>query len=474
MSSEPAVALVGAPEDPDVPGWRRPPITADQRREDLLLAGGLLVGSLLSLAITVGMYDDPAPAWVAMLCLGAMTVPLAWRRRWPGPVAVVVAAVFIAAGLMHVSEQLFSNISLFVALYTVGAWEHRRAVAAWVRIAIVVAMFLWVLGSVFQAITDPDAIPGLSRAGAFSPLVSYLLVQVLTNILYFAGAYYFGDHAWAAARERARTAWRGRLLTAERRRAEEQAVAIERLRIARELHDAVAHHVSMMGVQAAAARTVLSADATAAAVALEHVEESAREAIRELHGVLGTLRAADPDPRDAEAGAALASLTVEQIPVLVERSAEGGTPAQFQVVGEPVPLPPLVSLNLYRIAQEALTNARRHAGVGARVDVRLRYAAEVVELEVADDGAGVRRGRMPSSGLGQVGMRERVAADGGTLEVGPRGRGGYLVRARVPLAGPRDLRRAGATGAATGPVGAVGVAGGPAGVGGTAGVGGAA
>jgi signal transduction histidine kinase len=305
----------------------------------------------------------------------------------------------------------------------------------WVRAAIIVGMFVWLIGSVFQSITDPDAIPGLSRAGAFSPLVSYLMVQVLTNILYFAGAYYFGEHAWQAARERARTAWRGRLLTAERQRVEEQAVAIERLRIARELHDAVAHHVSMMGVQAAAARSVLGADPALAAQALEQVEDSARDAIRELQGMLVTLRSVDPDAQDAEAGAALASLTVEQIPALVTR--DGGTRTQFQVVGEPVPLPPLVSLNLYRIAQEALTNARKHAGVGARVDVRLRYAADAVELEVADDGMGVRRGRVPSSGLGHVGMRERVAADGGTLEVGPRARGGYLVRARVPIAAPR-------------------------------------
>jgi signal transduction histidine kinase len=103
-----------------------------------------------------------------------------------------------------------------------------------------------------------------------------------------------------------------------------------------------------------------------------------------------------------------------------------------------VRVPPLTSLNLYRICQEALTNVRKHAGAGARVDVRLRYEGDAVELEVADDGTGGRRlGRRQSGGLGLVGMRERVAADGGTLEAGARGRGGFLVRARVPLA-PRS------------------------------------
>ncbi len=431
------MSLLGVPDDPDVPGWRRPCPTADDRRADVLLAVGMLVGATLSLALmhSAGLYDEPAPGWLSVLLLAATILPLAWRRRWPSPVAVLVAVLFVVVSLAQVPETLFVNIALFMALYAVGAWEHRRAAAVWVRLGIVAAMFVWLLITVFQAIADPDAVPGLSRAGALSPLVSYLLVQVLTNILYFAGAYWFGDHAWAAARAHARTAWRGRQLAAERRRVEEQAVAIERLRIARELHDAVAHHVSLMGVQAAAARTLLAVDPGQAQAAMEQVEESARSAIDELHGMLGTLRAADPQGRDAEAGAALASLTVEQLPALVEQAAEGGTRAGFQVVGQPVALPPLVSLNLYRIAQEALTNVRKHAGPDARVDVRLRYDGAAVELEVVDDGSGARRTRPAPGGLGQVGMRERVVADGGTLELGPRARGGYLVRARVPLGG---------------------------------------
>ncbi|WP_454051157.1 sensor histidine kinase [Cellulomonas sp. Marseille-Q8402] len=428
---DPTGAVVA--DDPDAPGWRRPPITADQRRVDVLLAAGLLVGGVLSLALgrTAGMYDDPAESWVGLVVLLGLVGPLALRRRRPSAVALVVAAAFVVLGQARVPETLFANIALFMALYSVGAWETSRARATWVRGAIVVAMFVWLLITMFQAVTDPEGVEGFSNAGAFSPLVAFLLIQVLTNILYFAGAWWFGEHAWNAARERARTDFRGRQLVGERQRVEEQAVAIERLRLARELHDAVAHHVSMMGVQAAAARVVLTHDPEQAAAALEQVEDSAREAVDELHGLLTTLR---DTGLDAEGGAAVGSLSVERLPGLVQQAADTGLAAQFQVVGEPVRVPPLTSLNLYRICQEALTNVRKHAGAGARVDVRLRYEGDAVELEIADDGRGGRRVRMTSGGLGLLGMQERVAADGGTLETGARGRGGYLVRARVPLA----------------------------------------
>ncbi|MEV7973373.1 sensor histidine kinase [Cellulomonas sp. NPDC089187] len=424
--------------DPDDPRWCRAPATPAQQRADAWVAVVLLIGAVLDLALwqVVGLYDDPASGPVAVACLIAMIAPLRLRRRYPSVVAGICAAMFIVTVSFQVSETLFVNIALFMSLYTVGAWESSRTRAFWVRTVIIVAMFGWLLTSIFQSVTDPEAIPGLSRAGAFSPMAAYLMSQVLTNILYFAGAWYFGDHAWNSARERARTEWRGALLVAERRTVEEQAVSLERLRLARELHDAVAHHVSMMGVQAGAARVVLAADPEKAAASLEQVEESAREAIRELQGVLGTLREAG---QPVHPGQAVTSMSVEQLPALAAQSTEAGVDTTYQVVGQPRTLPPLLSLNLYRIAQEALTNTRKHAGEGAHADVRLRYGDDAVELEITDDGGGVTRRHRPSgSGLGQIGMQERVAADGGSLEAGPRGRGGYLVRARVPLATMRE------------------------------------
>lgn len=427
-------AAPALPPDPDAPGWRRELPSADRRRADAAAAAAMFAGAILSLVLyrTAGVYDEPASGPVSLVCLLVTTAPLAWRRRWPAATLVVVAVAFGVTSTLLVPEMLVVNIALFMALYSVGAWEPSRRRAGWVRGVVVVGMFVWLVVSLFQASTDQEVLDHFDGVGVFSPLVAYMLIQILTNVLYFAGAWWFGDHAWASARDRARAERRTRELQVERVRVEAQAVTIERLRLARELHDAVAHHVSLMGVQAAAARTLLGSDTTRAGTALEHVEDSARDAITELHGLLVTLREQDPGVGPEEA---VASLDVERIPALVAESLAAGVPASFQVVGEPVALPPLVSLNLYRITQEALTNVRKHGGPGARADVRLRYLDDAVELEVGDDGVGQRRsgpGRGPG-GFGIIGMRERVAADGGTLLTGPRRTGGFVVRAQVPL-----------------------------------------
>jgi signal transduction histidine kinase len=244
--------------DPDEPGWTRPAPTPGERRADLILAAALFVGSILSLVLytVAGFYDDPADLGVSILALAFITLPLAWRRVRPATVALVLSAAFIVIGQLHVSELLFTNITLFLALYSVGAWMSDRRRAFIVRIVIVFAMLVWLLISMFLATTDPDAMPGFSRAGLFSPLVAYLLIQILTNILYFGAAWFFGNRAWDGAKERAVLEQRTALLDRERIRSARQAVSLERLRIARELHDVVAHHVSVMGVQAGAARTI--------------------------------------------------------------------------------------------------------------------------------------------------------------------------------------------------------------------------
>lgn len=183
-----------------------------------------------------------------------------------------------------------------------------------------------------------------------------------------------------------------------------------------------------MGVQAGAARSTLDGDPAAAREALLHVEATARSAIDELHGILVTLRDAESSASDQTAGS---TVGIAALSSLVQASVDAGLPTDLEVVGEPRPLPPTLSLNLYRIAQEALTNARKHAGPEAVAEVRVRYLADAVELEVAN--TGTVRGRRAIGGLGQLGMRERVATSGGSLEVGPRSRGGYLVRARLPV-----------------------------------------
>lgn len=406
-------------------GWVRPAPTRHERLLDLAIAGGLYVAAVLSQQLyrVAGVYTDPADAVLTFALLAAAVLPLAVRRAHPVIAAVTVSIAFIACGSLRVPELLIVNITLFMAIYTVGAWVSRRSLAIGVRSAIVLGMAVWLMLALFQSATDPDALDGFSRAGAFSPLVAYMLIQVIINLLYFTGAWWFGDRAFASARQRWELEQRTAELERERERTAAQAVALDRVRIARELHDAVAHHVSVIGIQAGAARTVLTRDADAASAALQTIEQTTRETIRELHEMLTTLR--DNDEADDSARG------LERVPELIAASVDAGLPTSYHVIGDAQPVPAVASVNLYRIAQEALTNVRKHAGPDATADVRVRYGGDHVELEIANTG-GVTVHRMPG-GLGQLGMRERVAASGGTLELGPRSRGGYLVRARIPL-----------------------------------------
>ena len=383
-----------------------------------------------------GFYEKPAEAWVSALIIAALMLPLAARRRHPEIVAVVVAVAFFACQILSVPELLFSNIALFVAIYSVGAWSVHRRAATVTRIAIIIGMFVWVAVSLVMTVSDPELAPGVSRAGVFSQFAAVSVIQVITNLLYFGGAYYFGNTAFTAARERAELVARTAELADERELSSQQAVTLDRVRIARELHDVVAHHVSAMGVQAGAARRVLPTDPERAGAALTQIEQSARSAITELHRLLTTLRDTGTDATDSDAANESSSTRgVEQLPDLLAVSRAAGIPTTMRVIGEPRALGGLVGFTLYRVAQEGLTNIRKHAGDRATVDVRLRYLDDSVELEIADTGQGQGLASPDGHGLGQVGMRERVAAVGGSLEVGPRSRGGYLVRAVVPDGG---------------------------------------
>ena len=206
----------------------------------------------------------------------------------------------------------------------------------------------------------------------------------------------------------------------------------ERLRIARELHDVVAHHVSVMGVQAAGARRVLDREPERAAAALETIEATSRQAVTELQRLLGMLRSTDDrgPGGDGRPG-------VGQLAVLARASGDAGMPVEVLVEGVPPDsLPATLDLSIYRIVQEALTNARKHGGPGSRAEVRVRFGFRSVEVVVSNDagGAGPTRPVVEAGGRGLVGMRERVGLFGGELTAGPRPEGGFVVRAVLPLA----------------------------------------
>lgn len=396
------------------------------QRNDIALAAAVCVGALISVGLSTvaGVYGaQQAKLPVAIAYCFVLAAPLAVRRRWPATVAVIVCTAYFVAVTIHIPEVYAGNIAMFIAIYTVGAWSDDRRRALIVRAAIILGMFVWLLVVMFHEAADPS--PGApSQAGAFSPFVAYMLLNLLFNALFFGGAYWFGERAFAASRQRRALEERTAELERERERSAAQAVALDRMRIARELHDIVAHHVSLMGVQAGAARAVMDTDPDAARATLAAVEGSARTALDELRRLLQTLRTSEGDDLGAS------TVGLGGLGALVEAASAAGLPTVMQTAGDPIPVPESAQLTLYRVAQEALTNARRHGGPGATADLRLRYGADWTEVEIANTG---RRVTTVGTGLGLQGMRERAAAAGGSIELGPRPDGGFLVRVRVPV-----------------------------------------
>lgn len=420
--------------------WRRPGPTAHQQRADIGIASLVLLGALITIVLVNSMgafaFGD-APSLAEQLSwAAAITAPLALRRRFPEIVALVVAGLFIGAQARHVGDNLVPSVALFFALYTLGAWGIDRVRARWVRIGIIVAMFAWLGYSMAQSLMGP--VPDFAgAAGPLDPLLASALHSIGFNLLFFLSAYFFGNISWESARRRHELEVQGDRLRRSQEENARQAVVAERLRIARDLHDVVAHHVSVMGVQAAAARRVFESDTEQASRSLGAVEETARVAVGELRSLLGVLRSgrADDDASDEQERPAAPGL--DQLGTLVREVQEIGLHTDYRVFGTPRAVPEATALSVYRIAQEALTNTVKHAGA-SRVDVRVRFLARTLEVEVTDDGRGVdpahsSGGSTGSAGLGLVGMRERMSVHGGELEVGPRREGGFRVRARFPL-----------------------------------------
>jgi signal transduction histidine kinase len=274
-----------------------------------------------------------------------------------------------------------------------------------------------------------QAIAGLAIGLGVSALVSHNDPQ--GNVGGFVGSAVFFAIGWGIGFALSRKYWeteqaKERAVRAERERVERArlAVADERTRIARELHDVVGHSVSVMTVQASAARRLLKPHQEKEREALLVVEQTGREALAEMRKMVGVLR------RPEESPALAPQPSLEHIDKLVAHTEERGLPVELRIEGEPQQLPAGVDLTAYRLVQEGLTNAIKHAGA-ARAEVVVRYGNGNVEVSVTDDGSGDGGGE--TGGHGLVGMRERVAVYGGELEAGPRAEGGYRLKARLPI-----------------------------------------
>ena len=364
------------------------------------LALSLCLLALAQSEVWIGWHDggDGTPsgaraAEAVVLALPALA--LAWRRRAPTAAAIVVggAAVLQVAAVARYAPFLPLLLPLLLVNYANAAYGRAR-----VRLAGLVAVAggaASVVALIPQARTSSEAL--------FSAVV-------------VAGSWLVGD----AVRQRVR---RLEVVEASRDEWARAAVADERVRIARELHDVVAHSVSLMGVQAGAARMLLDDDVAKARDALASIETTARDSVAELQRLLAILRTGDADELEPQP-------TLSDLAALAAATRAAGLAVHLDAGPLPAELPPGPSLAVYRIVQEALTNVLKHADA-TRADVRVELVGDALEVEVADDGRGVALRRRKGHGL--IGMRERATLYGGTLEAGRRADGGFTVRARFPL-----------------------------------------
>jgi signal transduction histidine kinase len=380
----------------------------------------LLVDGLLALVVAVlgvttvgGPRDAPTRPVVVAVFSVAMCAPIALRRRYP--IGAFGCTVFVG-GLqaLLLSRPIGSDFAVIVVLYTLAAYRPRRVSLPGLGICLagsMVAVVRWAPHLINHSLFMLGAI----AAFFIGPL---LLTWLLGDSMQWRRGFYRSLEERAARLERERDAQA------------QVAAAAERARIARELHDVVAHNVSVMVVQADGAGYALDSSPELARQALEAISSTGRQALAEMRSLLGVLRSADDDP---------AELTpqpgVEQLAGLLEQARAAGLPVSFAVEGVPRPLLPGAALTAYRIVQESLTNARKHGGPTVTATVTLRFCEDRLVIKVTDDGrkpsAAVQADRQ---GHGLIGMHERVEAYGGTVSAGPRPGGGWRVTAMLPLA----------------------------------------
>ncbi|MFF8966632.1 sensor histidine kinase [Streptomyces globisporus] len=374
---------------------------------------------LSGMSMVSGMYDAGREEIVAVpVALGFSTV-VALRRKAPEKMLLLAILVGVVQLVFDVRPGI-GNFAMLVITYTVATVGERWAS----RLALIGSLSAAALSQLRW-----EAEPGGSWAQVIFVTVimtvPFVLAWVLGDSLRTRRAYFDQLEERAARLER------------EREAQSKVAVAAERARIARELHDVVAHNVSVMVVQADGAAYVMDAAPDQAKQALETISGTGRQALAEMRRLLGVLRTGDAP----ESGEYVPQPDVEQIEDLVAQVRQTGLEVDFKVEGTPRPLPSGVELTAYRVVQEALTNTRKHGGPDAGASVRLVYFDDGLGLLIEDDGRGAAHelyedGGADGAGHGMIGMRERVGMVGGTLDAGPRPGGGFRISALLPLKPP--------------------------------------
>ncbi|MEN8041449.1 MAG: sensor histidine kinase [Actinomycetota bacterium] len=374
-------------------------------RIDALMALVLFAASIMSYAGFPEIESfRPTDVW-SLVLVASQTLTLAWRRRYPIAVLVVVGLGFaIERGFNY--PQSWAYFGIAFALYTIGAELPMR------KSRIVAGVTILLSGAWTAVGTFVYDIP---------------VVAVMGVVLYLAFPWLIGVES--RRREQRALDLEARAIRAEMAREQDAANAVrdERSRIARELHDVVAHEMTVMTVQASAAERVVESDPEAALVAMQNVQEAGHRGLAEMRRMLGVLRKSDGGSLEPQPG-------LEGLERLVQSVTNAGLPVTVTVEGEPRPLPPGVDVNAYRIIQESLTNSARHGGPGTVADVIVSFNDGKLGIDVLDDGRGAATNMdSPESGHGLVGMSERIALLDGTIAAGPRRGGGYRVHASIPI-----------------------------------------
>ncbi|MET9091497.1 sensor histidine kinase [Streptomyces cyaneofuscatus] len=371
---------------------------------------------LSGMSLVSGMFDAGREEILAIpVALGLSTV-VALRRRLPEKMLLLAIAVGVLQLVGDVRPNI-GNFAMLVITFTVATIGERWAS----RLALVCSLSAASLSQVRW-----EAEPG----GSWPQQIFVTVIMTVPFVL----AWVMGDSLRTRRAYFSQLEERAARLEREREAQSKVAVAAERARIARELHDVVAHNVSVMVVQADGAAYVMDAAPDQARQALETISSTGRQALAEMRRLLGVLRTGDAP----ESGEYVPQPDVEQIEDLVDQVRRTGLAVDFKVEGTARPLPSGVELTAYRIVQEALTNTRKHGGPDAGASVRLVYFDDGLGLLVEDDGRGAAHelyedGGADGAGHGMIGMRERVGMVGGTLDAGPRPGGGFRISALLPL-----------------------------------------
>ncbi|MFJ4708932.1 sensor histidine kinase [Streptomyces anulatus] len=374
---------------------------------------------LSGMSMVSGMYDAGREEIVAVpVALGLSTV-VALRRKVPEKMLLLAILVGVGQLVFDVRPGI-GNFAMLVITYTVATVGERWAS----RLALVCSLSAAALSQLRW-----EAEPG----GSWPQVVFVTIIMTVPFVL----AWVLGDSLRTRRAYFDQLEERAARLEREREAQSKVAVAAERARIARELHDVVAHNVSVMVVQADGAAYVMDAAPDQAKQALETISSTGRQALAEMRRLLGVLRTGDAP----ESGEYVPQPDVEQIEDLVAQVRQTGLTVDFKVEGTPRPLPSGVELTAYRVVQEALTNTRKHGGPDAGASVRLVYFDDGLGLLIEDDGRGAAHelyedGGADGAGHGMIGMRERIGMVGGTLDAGPRPGGGFRISALLPLKPP--------------------------------------